>query len=95
MSYYRRCRLKIDVPPDRETDKVAIRQALVEKLPGVDMEFISSPDADQPSVAEAFVPEGHQLAGIQRQNFGSTQMKPVAGKTLFGMASNVLADFKK
>jgi|SRR5205809_5742358 len=95
MDYYADCRLKIKLPPNRATDKDAIRQGLVETLPGVDVEFISSPEAHLPSVEEAFVPDSHALAGMRRQDFGSTEMKPVAGETLLGMAKQVLDDFEK
>lgn len=95
MSYYKDCRLKIQLPPDRASDKDAIRQALVNELPGVEIEFTSSPNADPPSVAEAFVPDNHALAGMKRQDFGATEMKPVAGETLFGIASKVLDDFEE
>jgi hypothetical protein len=42
MSYYAGCRLKIKLPSNRAADKHAIRQALVERIPGVDVEFIST-----------------------------------------------------
>ena len=71
-----------------------IRKALLEKLPGVDLQFISSADVRQPSVAKAFVPDSHPMAGMRRRDFGSTQMKPVAGETLLCMVSDVLDGFK-
>ena len=33
-------------------------------------------------------------AVMKRQDFGSTEMKPVAGETLLGIASDVLNDFE-
>jgi hypothetical protein len=90
MSYYTGCQLKITLPPDRATDEEDIRQALTEKLPGVDIQFISSPGASRPTVAEALVPNSHPMAGMARQDFGSTEMKPVAGEVLLGIASEVL-----
>jgi hypothetical protein len=71
-----------------------MRQAILEKLPGIDIQFISSPRGSRPIVAEAFVPNSHPMAGMARQDFGSTEMRPVAGETLLGIASNVLNDFK-
>jgi len=94
MSYYTGCKLKINVPPDRTSDEDAIRKALLDKLPGVGVEFIPSADARRPTVAEAFVPDSHPMAGMKRQDFGSTEMKPVAGQTLLGIASDVLDAFK-
>jgi hypothetical protein len=94
MSYYTGCQLNMKIPPDQTSDEDAIREALLEKLPGVGIEFISSADARRPAVAEAFVPESHPMAGMRRQDFGSTEMKPAAGETLLGIASNVLDDFK-
>ncbi len=76
MSYYTGCELKIKIPTDRAKDEDAIRNALLEKLPGVGIEFIFSPDVRRPSVAEAFVPHNHGMAGMKRQDFGSTEMKP-------------------
>jgi hypothetical protein len=94
MSYYTGCELKIKIPHDRTSDEDAIRKALLEKLPGVGIEFISSTDARRPTVGEAFVPDSHPMAGMKRQDFGSTEMKSVAGETLLGIASDVLDDFK-
>jgi hypothetical protein len=94
ISYYTGCRLKIKLPLDQSADEDAIRQALIAKIPGIDVQCISSPDARCPAVDEAFVPNNHPLAGMQRQDFGSSEMKPVAGQTLFGMASSVLENFK-
>ena len=93
MSYYTGCELKIKIPTDRAKDEDAIRNALLEKLPGIGIEFISSPDVRRPSVAEAFVPHNHPMAGMRRQDFGSTEMKAVAGETLLGIASDVLKNF--
>src|SRR5260370_30292229 len=94
MGYYTGCELKIKIPTDRAKDEDAIRNALLEKLPGVGIEFISSPDVLRPAVAEAFVPHNHPMAGMKRQDFGSTGMKPVGGETLLGIASGVLKDFR-
>jgi hypothetical protein len=93
MSYYTGCELKIKIPADGSTDEDAIRKAVLEKLPGVSIEFIASPDARRASVAEAFVPDSHPMAGMRRQDFGRTEMKPVAAQTLLGIASDVLDDF--
>ena len=71
-----------------------IRKALLEKLPGVGLQFISSADVRQPCVTKAFVPDSHPMAGMRRQDYGSTQMKPVAGETLLCIASDVLDGFK-
>jgi hypothetical protein len=94
VNYYTGCRLKIKLPPDRSADQDAIRQAVIAQLPGVDVAFISSPDARCAAVDEAFVPNNHPLAGMEGQDFGSTEMKPVGGQTLFGIASAVLQNFK-
>jgi len=79
MSYYSGCQLKITIPPDRAADEDAIRAALNKKLPGVGIEFISTGNARRPTVAEAFVPDNHPMNGMRRQDFRSTEMKPVAG----------------
>jgi len=94
MSYYTGCELTIKIPPDRTSDEDAIRKALLEKLPGVDIEFISSSKTRQPAVAEAFVPDSHSMAGIKRQDFG-TETKSVAAETLLGIASDVLDEFRE
>jgi hypothetical protein len=94
MGYYTGCELKVKIAPDQASDQDAIRKALLEKLPGVDIQFISSPDARRPTIAEAFVPDRHPMAGMKRQDFGSTEMKPVAGETLLGMAEDVLDQLK-
>jgi hypothetical protein len=94
MSYYKGCEVKIKIPADRANDEDAIRKALLEKLPGVGIQFIQSAEERRPSVAEAFVPDSHPMAGMRRQDFGSNEMKPVAGETLLGIASGVLDDFE-
>ena len=94
MSYYTGCELKIKIPADHAKHEDAIRKALLEKLPGVAIEFISTPEARRPSVAEAFVPDNHLMAGMKRQEFGSREMKPVAAQTLLGIASDVLVEFR-
>ena len=94
MSYYTGCELKIKIPPDRRSDEDAIRKALLEKLSGIAIEFISSTDVRRPSVAEVFIPDNHPVASMKAQDFGSTEMKPVAGEALLSIASNVLDDFK-
>jgi hypothetical protein len=94
MSYYTGCELKINIPPDRTSDEDAIRKALLEKLSGIGIEFISSTAVRRPSVAEVFVPDSHPMAGMKSQDFGSTEMKPVAGEALLGIASDVLDRFK-
>jgi hypothetical protein len=93
VSYYSGCQLKITIPPDKAADEDAIRAALNKKLPGVGIEFISTANARRPTVAEAFVPDNHPMNGMRRQDFGSTEIKPVAGQTLLGIALEVLEDF--
>jgi len=93
MGYYTSCELK-KIPAVREADEDAIRQALLKTLPGVSVEFILSTDVRRPKVAEATVPENHPLAGTRRQDYGSSEMKPVGAQTLLGIASDVLDDFR-
>src|SRR5947199_10625629 len=88
MSYYTGCELKIKIPTDRAKDEDAIRNALLEKLPGIGIEFISSPDVRRPSVAQAFVPHNHPMAGMGRQDFGNLLLKAVAGEALLGIAGD-------
>jgi hypothetical protein len=90
MSYYTGCQLKITLPPDRATDEETIRQGLIEKFPGIDIQFISSSGASRPTVAEAFVPKSYPMAGMGRQDSGNTEMKPVTGEVLLGIASEAL-----
>jgi hypothetical protein len=90
MSYYTGCELKITMPANRAADEPNIRKALLERLPGVSIEFISDPDAKRTYVSEAFVPHSHGMAAMRRQDFESTEMKPVGPETLAGIASDVL-----
>lgn len=75
MSYFAGCRFKIELPSDRMPDEGALRRALLEKLPGIDIGFISDLDVRRPTVAEAFVPHGHPMAGMMRKDFGGTEMR--------------------
>ncbi len=95
MSYYTGCELKINFPPHRSTEEDAICQALLTKLPGVSVQVISTPDARRLSVAEAFVPKNHSMAGMTRQDLRRSEVTPVAGETLFGIASDVLDEFRE
>ena len=94
MNYYTGCELKIKIPSDHTLDEDAVCKALLAKLPGVSINFILSTDSRRPTVAEAFVPDNHPLAGARRQDFGSTEMQEVGAQTLLGIASGALDDFK-
>jgi hypothetical protein len=80
MAYYRGCWLTVEIPPNRSLDENVILKALAKELPGIHLRFVTKTAVDQPTAAEAFVPETHA---------GHT----INAETILKIASDVLRGF--
>ena len=59
MAQYKGCWLTVEIPPSRSLDENAILKALATELSGIHLRFVTTAAVDQPTAAEAFVPETH------------------------------------
>lgn len=87
MSYYRGCKLTIEVP--KEYDQAAIKEALVEDLPGIEVR-VQIPTL---RTVEAFVPDNHGMTGMSEQVGGGPVVR-TGGRTLLQRSDEILGRFK-
>lgn len=90
MKYYDRCKLTVKVPESGDFDEAAVRDALSEALPGIEVEFLRSAAAQMLESAEAFVPDSHPLAGMTEQDFQTKKTVLVGPRNILLAAEDVL-----
>jgi hypothetical protein len=91
MSCYKGCQLTIEIPKTGNYDQAAIKKALTDELPGIEITIQTGPVLH---AANAVVPKDHSLAGMSEREVGSTQDVPTGARTLAQMADEVLGRFK-
>ena len=89
--YYQGCKITIEIPRTGNYDKAAITKSLADEIPGVEITVLQP--SLVPRVIEAFVPNGHSMAGMAEQQVGSTKMEPTGARTLLMLAEEVLSHF--
>jgi hypothetical protein len=95
MKYYQGCKLTVDVPVAREFDESAVRYALDEALPGIEVVFRRVPSTDVLEAAEAYVPENHPVAGAEEQDPDTGKWTKVGGRGILLAAADVLMRFSE
>jgi hypothetical protein len=94
MAYYQECIITIEVPEG--FDDALLRNALINKLPGIAIEVKRNSHLLRPKVIEAFVPETHGLVHDESQkDFGGDDWQSRGRQTLLMMAEDVLEEYKR
>jgi hypothetical protein len=91
MKYYERCKLTVNVPTTGDFDEAAVRNALLEQLPGIEIEFRRLPSAHILEAAEAFVPNEHPVAGAADQDPETKKWTSIGARSILLAAEDVLS----
>jgi len=95
MKYYEGCKLTVDIPASGGHDEGAIRDALLETLPGIEVVFRRSSSTTVLEAAGAFVPDGHPVAGAEEHDAKTNKWVSVGGRSILMAASDVLTRFQE
>jgi hypothetical protein len=90
MSYYKGCELTIEIPETGSYDQAAIKKALTDELPGIEI-VVRTGHALH--AANAVVPKEHPLGGASEQKGRGPEVH-TGGRSLLTMAEEVLDRFK-
>ena len=93
MKYYQDCKLTVDAPASAQLDEAAIRAALDEALPGIEVTFRRVFSADVLEAVSAFVPENHPVAGAEEEDLETKQWVKTGPRNILLAAGEVLMRF--
>jgi hypothetical protein len=90
MKYYERCKLTVAIPMASEFDEPAIREAVIQRLPGIEVLFKRDSSTEVLEVTDVFVPPDHVIVGAAEQNPATKEWVSVGARNIFATASEVL-----
>jgi hypothetical protein len=93
MKYYERCKVIVAIPVGDKFDEGVIREALAERLPGIDVSFRPVSSTEVLEVGEVFVPPDHPIArsrGARSRHGRTLKLRPRKDKRGFDLISNAL-----
>jgi hypothetical protein len=89
MKYYENCKLTVNVP-SRGFDEATVRDALIDALPGIEIEFRRVGSSELLEAVEAFVPHDHPVAGADERDPDTKKWTSVGARTVLLTAGDIL-----